>query len=532
MDTRPVHLNELLRLSFTGPYTWLSGNGREDSPIKWIVASIDELQSGDILVAQGDLFNSDLLRCARQAGAAAAILLGEPPSPQETLPTDFPVAVVSEPNLDLREALRSLLTSLINFRAALLERGIRIHNQLSKLQAEGGGLNGLARAIGDISGRGVLIQDKRGIILAEYASSSLLTIWDDILAGLHGMERMPASLTDRKRAGQHQAVIRQEIPGGLERVISPISVGEVARGYLSLVGIQGELDELDHLVIEQGVSICAVEMARSKAIREAEKRLKGDLLTALLKDTLSPREGRLWVESMGLDPDQAHVAMRFAWDGASRPSRRRLETLINGEISHRRFKAIVSPMGSEVVCICQEDCDSKRPENALDLGKSVLDQAAKEYPESQGRCGIGTLAGSMEDWRSSMQRAGQALDLARRLGERAPLYYADLSVYRLLLQLEHSPELIAFQEETIGPLLAHESSSELIQTLEAYFESNGNLSQAAEALFIHRNTLIYRLERLTRIMHLDLNEQENRLAIQLALRIHRMTKGHRDQSSR
>ena len=42
--------------------------------------------------------------------------------------------------------------------------------------------------------------------------------------------------------------------------------------------------------------------------------------------------------------------------------------------------------------------------------------------------------------------------MARRFGETQPLYYSDLSVYRLLFQIEHSPELIAFQEEIIGPL--------------------------------------------------------------------------------
>jgi purine catabolism regulator len=94
--------------------------------------------------------------------------------------------------------------------------------------------------------------------------------------------------------------------------------------------------------------------------------------------------------------------------------------------------------------------------------------------------------------------------------------------YRLLFQIEHSPELIAFQEETLGPLLAHEGATELIHTLETYFSHNGNLSQTAEALFIHRNTLIYRMERIASITGLDLDNPENRLAIQLALRIFRM----------
>ena len=113
--------------------------------------------------------------------------------------------------------------------------------------------------------------------------------------------------------------------------------------------------------------------------------------------------------------------------------------------------------------------------------------------------------------------------MSRRLGETKPLYYSDLSVYSLLMQLERSPELMSFQHETLGKLLGSESAGELVHTLEAYFEHHGNLSKAAEALYVHRNTLIYRMGRIAEITDLDLDNPENRLALQLALRIHRMT---------
>jgi purine catabolism regulator len=87
--------------------------------------------------------------------------------------------------------------------------------------------------------------------------------------------------------------------------------------------------------------------------------------------------------------------------------------------------------------------------------------------------------------------------------------------------------LIAFQEEMLGSLLATEGGRELIRTLEAYFEHNGNLSQTAEALFVHRNTLIYRMERLATITGLNLDNPETRLAVQLALHIYRMMENAR-----
>lgn len=515
-------LKDLIRLSFSEPVTWLSSEASGRHPIYWVTTSLEEAQPGDLLLWPASQASEELLARIRDRQVAALLLVGEAGLPEGAVPEGMAMAVVPGSQDDLREIHRLMLTILVNQRAALIERGVRIHAYLSQLEAEGKGLQGLAKAMSELSGRGVLIQDKRGLPLATCPSSTLMSIWEDVLEQLRSLESLPDYLIDRKRAGSHESIVLQEIPGGLARLIAPIIVGEMARGYLSLVGLNGELDELDHLVIEQGSLVCAIEMARNKAIREAEKRLKGDLLTALLQENLSPRDARLWARAMGLDLEQAHAALRFAWDSSSPPSRRRLETLVNGEVSRLGVTVIVSHMGTEVVCFCQVPSGEKRPGPALALGEAVLEQGALEYPEIPGRCGIGEPAPDLDAWRSSFRQAGQALEMARRLDERKPLYYADLSVYRLLFQLEHSPELIAFQEETLGPLLAYEGAEDLIHTLEAYFEHNGNLSQTAEALFIHRNTLIYRMERIAAITSLDLDKPENRLAIQLALRINRM----------
>jgi purine catabolism regulator len=266
-------------------------------------------------------------------------------------------------------------------------------------------------------------------------------------------------------------------------------------------------------------------MARVKAVREAEKRLKGDLLTALLQDNITPRDAILWVQSMGMDLDLAHSALRFAWDSPDPPSMRRLETLVNGEVSRRGAKVLVETMGSEIACICQVSRSPGRPEEALALANGVVESASQEFPQIAMRCGIGRPALDVPMWRDSFRQAGQALEMARRLCLAKPSYFPDLSVYRLLFQLEHHPDLKNFKEEILGSLLAYEGSGDLVKTLEVYFEHNGNLSQAAEALYIHRNTLIYRMERIAEITGLDLDKTETRLAVQLALRIHRMMVG-------
>jgi len=405
----------------------------------------------------------------------------------------------------------------------IIEQGAAVQTRLTQIAARGEGLAGLAAAMREMTQHGILVQDKRLSPLASSSPPALRSVWDDLIAQLAEFSTLPEVLRDRRRAGEEPITAAESLPGGLERVIAPIVVGDVARGYVSAVGMAGELDQTDRMVIEQGALVCAIEMARAKAVRETEKRLHGDLLSALLHRNLSARDAHLWAQNMGLDLEQQHTAIRLAWEGNA-PTLRRLETLVNGEVARSKSPVIVSSISGEVIVFCQSPRETGRPAAAIELAQTVIDLAGREYPEAVIRCGIGTPAADLGAWQLSFRQAGQALDMSRRLGERKPLFYMDLSVYRLLLQFEDRPEIRAFLEETLGPVMAHENADELLATLEEFFAHNGNLSQTAEALFIHRNTLTYRMDRLNSILHLDLENPDTRLAVQLALSIRRMLK--------
>lgn len=518
-----ITLQELLQPALEESIIWLSCNDNTHVPIEWISISLEEARGGDLLLIPGTLLSTELAFQAQARGIPAILGLGKPIKTFEDFPESISIGYLAKHKEDIRDIQRRLLAILINERAALIERGTEIHTRLSQLEAEGKGLIGIIYTMAEITGKGVLIQDKRGNVLAHKLSTVLQPNWEELLQRLSDLNSLPVGFRDRKKSANNPKMLSQPLGNNYSRSVAPIIVGEIIRGYLSMITADADLNKLDYLVLENGAQVCAIEMARNKAIRETEKRLKGDLLSAILQENLTPRDAGLWLQSMGLDINHAHIALRFSWEGSASPSRRRLETIINGEINRHGLKAIVHPMGSEVICFCQINGNSNRPDDVLDFSKSVLNQAIAEYPDASARCGIGTRAKSLEDWRSSLGHAGQALEMARRLRETKPLYYSDLSIYRLLFQIEHSPELIAFEEEIIGELLSLDGSEELIRTLEAFFKHNGNLSQTAEALFIHRNTLIYRLERIATITNLDLDKPENRLAIQLALHIHRMT---------
>ena len=120
------------------------------------------------------------------------------------------------------------------------------------------------------------------------------------------------------------------------------------------------------------------------------------------------------------------------------------------------------------------------------------------------------------------REAEEALLIGQELlgGDRTT-YFGDLGIRRLLFPLRDSPELRAFYAEYLGALESYDErhGTELIRTLEGFFTHHGNHVRAAEALHLHRNTLLYRLARIQAISGLDLDDAEVRLAAQVALRL-------------
>ena len=89
---------------------------------------------------------------------------------------------------------------------------------------------------------------------------------------------------------------------------------------------------------------------------------------------------------------------------------------------------------------------------------------------------------------------------------------------RLLRELARSPDLAPF-EELVRPLVEHdrERRSDLVRTLRAYFAAGANASEAADRMFLHRNSMLYRLARIQGLTGLDLKDSGARLALQLGL---------------
>jgi sugar diacid utilization regulator len=128
-----------------------------------------------------------------------------------------------------------------------------------------------------------------------------------------------------------------------------------------------------------------------------------------------------------------------------------------------------------------------------------------------------------------LHRAGSEARLAVNVGEadgQALLAFEDTGAYRLLLPAmsEDPGELERFYAETVEPLSAYDEQyeTELVATVEAYLDNDGNVAATAKQLFTHRHTIRYRLERVRELCGHDVSATEGREKLGLGLKAMRV----------
>jgi purine catabolism regulator len=123
---------------------------------------------------------------------------------------------------------------------------------------------------------------------------------------------------------------------------------------------------------------------------------------------------------------------------------------------------------------------------------------------------------------AALEQARSAASVAMARPDKAVHRFDDLGVLRLLASLAGGPELSRYIEDELGPLLKHDAkaTNPLLPTLRTYLSCDGNKSQAAQALFVQRRTLYYRLERIEALLGRPLDDADNRQALVFAVRGH------------
>jgi purine catabolism regulator len=440
---------------------------------------------------------------------------------------NFPIIEVP-PDLAFVNVLERLYAELLNEQLALKERADDIHRRLTRLVLEGGDLSSITTTLADILERSILIESPTYDLLANAQHGP---VDENRLRTIEAGRTLPEVAYRLRKRGIYQQLQQKKRPIRLgtmpdigmwmERVVAPIVAGGEVLGYIWIVAGDHPLTELDELAIDHAATVAALALLKDQAVRESQQAMRGDLLTQLLRSESEIDAGTVErARSVGFHVDRSHQVLFVVGSPRSGGSVDQLASRLESWLRGIRVAGLVVARERGVVLVIES--------NQNDIGKELAERMLKEVGHVALPLIVGVAAArnGEKSLRRGYDEAAEAAEIGGRLnGGAKVMAHWTLGLLDWLYRLP--PEAMggnAFLAK-VQTLADHDikSNSDLVKTLEAYLEYGGALAEAAGAINVHRNTLLYRLGRIEAIAGVDLKDAGQRLNLHVALKGWRLT---------
>ncbi len=527
-------------IQFALPLGTVLVTGSPDTIINWAVMvraqppAFPDIYGGELALVSMDVLRSydsritlaEVVQSLAEVGITAIAVNDEISQTTIAVAVERQVSLLALPEgSNLSVAERAVNKLIVNQSAQINQRAIEIQRQLTRLASENRDLNSLLQIIARATAKPVVLHDDAGVLMAQvYPNVSRR-------GGTSGR-----TLLQSLPYGAFQNWLNRDAPNAQGTIIaSPIGYTTVLRvekrvaGYLSLVDSNEILDDFDRLVLTYGGDVCAIELAKNRAIASAVEQARGDWVQMWLSGT--PADDDLLAtraQQAGFDSASMYMVAVFRSTteaGTSLPLES-LISLVRDDMTRRQINGAVGQYVDVIVALYPLENQGAvvRVRGTVDEMRAQL---AMRTPSGMVAAGISRAARGLAALRESYREAKDALSIAQELGEKEDTtFYGDLKLYQFLLAMKERnlDHMRRFYDESLRLLVDHDDrkQGDLVRTLTGFFEANGNLAKAATDLDVHRNTLVYRLERISELTGLDLNDADNRLILHLALKIQRV----------
>ncbi|MGH9004431.1 MAG: PucR family transcriptional regulator, partial [Acidimicrobiia bacterium] len=317
--------------------------------------------------------------------------------------------------------------------------------------------------------------------------------------------------------------------------MTPIAVGTHFGGYLAVLPAGAPLDVLDTRAIEHAAGIFALEMLREQSAYEVESRLKGDLLQDLLTGSYRDEaEAERLVHRLGytlagpcrvvrIETAQRGGGPRpVRWQEEMQGPQSRLYAALIEVCSEVLGVAAVAPWRSGFLMLLPAAGPEADLEAASELFGRFRTAAGQVRPGLALIMSLGSAVPSVAGLGQSLDEAERALAVGRTLDVTdRPLVFDHLGVYRVLLGPNSARDRRDFVDEALGAVIRYDGDhgTDLVGTLGAFVAADYGVNEAAARLYVHANTLKYRLKRIRALLGGDPSRGDLRLQVELALKL-------------
>jgi purine catabolism regulator len=278
-----------------------------------------------------------------------------------------------------------------------------------------------------------------------------------------------------------------------------------------VVSHRDPLGDFERLTARQGAIVVGLELMRERVVRETERRLAGDLLAEALGGRLDSEELRSRLRPFGIGAEAAVLVFDLEDPHAG-------EQALEAELADVGIPGLVATSGAAGRPLLCAVIDA-RAGDPVDVAGALRSALAATHGQVRAAASRRTPVAGL---RRGFHEARCALEATSLADGGAPdvASHRDLGAFTLLLSLQDEDALRLYSDGLLEPIERTEGEygGELLRSLEAYIEHNGNWERAARELYCHRHTLRYRIRKIEELTGRDLSRAADRIELWLALR--------------
>ena len=257
--------------------------------------------------------------------------------------------------------------------------------------------------------------------------------------------------------------------------------------------------------------ILAITLSNIKSLYD-EKYDKVSFIKNIILDNILPSD--IYIKSNELHINDAPLAIlvvKFRGPSPVAPYE-----IIDNLVSDKNKDYVIGISEQDIVIV--KEVTKESPEELESYANSIISAVAKEY-NTKVVIGISTVAENLKDLARAYKEARISLEVGKIFDVEKPIMrYENLGIGRLIYQLPTTLCEI-FLSEVFNKGSLESLDRETFMTVQSFFENNLNVSETSRKLFVHRNTLVYRLEKIRKLTGLDLREFDHAVTFKVALMV-------------
>lgn len=426
---------------------------------------------------------------------------------------------------------------IVNEQYKELEATLKVHNLLMNVALQGNGLDALCEAIRTLINKPVAILNSQNSIMAVSEEELRELVMDVVnnVAIIKHMQREEIDSHCKFYSFSNSKLDKQEY---IAYFMIIENEGRTQGYFMILVNRNDHLNAQDVLTLERASIVAALEIVDWMKIQNMGRVFINEFLAELIEGTLVKREeiqkrARFFdlflYDSYNIVLIDLRILKRsFEQLGKLKQNeivihglRSTIITNIKDKI-HLLKDALIYDKGDYLTIFLPEK------KEIVDNFDEIISRIAKVLKNYQKNCDIKIGVGSWRDITSinkSYKDAYYALSICKTISSKNVVYFNDIGVLKTFITKRGELDLDNMKEiynRTIKPIIDYDSThnANLLSSLQEYYKNDMSIEKTSQKLFIHVNTLRYRIEKIEKLISVDLKKSEDLFNVYLGLKIH------------